>query len=78
MRFNLVFFLREALKNMRLNLLMTVTAVTTTAVCVLVLGIGMLVSAHVEGIIRQIGQSVSITAFFPDDATEQNMEETRR
>src|SRR5918911_407065 len=63
---------------MRLNLLMTVTAVTTTAVCVLVLGIGMLVSAHVEGIIRQIGQSVSITAFFPDDATEQNMEETRR
>ncbi len=78
MRFNLVFFLREAFKNMRLNLLMTVTAVTTTAVCVLVLGIGMLVSAHVEGIIRQIGQSVSITAFFPDDATEQNMEETRR
>jgi cell division transport system permease protein len=77
-RFNLVFFLREAFKNMRLNLLMTVTAVTTTAVCVLVLGIGMLVSAHVEGIIRQIGQSVSITAFFPDDATEQNMEDTRR
>ncbi len=78
MRFNLVFFLREAFKNMRLNLLMTVTAVTTTAVCVLVLGLGMLVNAHVEGIVYRVGQDVSITAFFPDDATEKKMEETRR
>ena len=77
MRFNLAFFLREAFKNMRLNLLMTMTAVTTTAVCVLVLGIAILVSAHVEGIVRQIGQDVSITAFFPDDMTEKKMEDIR-
>jgi cell division transport system permease protein len=76
-RFNLAFFLREAFKNMRLNLLMTMTAVTTTAVCVLVLGIAILVSAHVEGIVRQIGQDVSITAFFPDDMTEKKMEDIR-
>ena len=29
MRFNLGFFLAEALKNLRLNLLMSITAVTT-------------------------------------------------
>ncbi len=77
MRFNLGFFLREAFKNMRLNLLMTLTAVTTTAVCVLVLGVGMLVSAHVEGIIRQVGQDVAITAFFPDGTSEERVQEAR-
>jgi cell division transport system permease protein len=49
------FFLAEAFKNLRLNLLMSVTAVTTTAVCVLILGIGLLVDAHVEGIVRNVG-----------------------
>ena len=71
MRFNLGFFLREAAKNMRLNALMSVTAVTTTAVCVLVLGVGLLVSAHVEGILREVGKDVAITAFFPEDVTRQ-------
>jgi cell division transport system permease protein len=77
MRFNLGFFLREAFKNMRLNLLMSVTAVTTTAVCVLILGIGMLVSAHVEGIIGLLGQGVAITAYFPDDASQEKMDQVR-
>ncbi len=72
------FFLREAFKNMRLNFLMSATAMTTTAVCVLVLGVGMLVSAHVEGIIRQVGQDVAITAFFPDDASQEEIDQVRR
>ena len=78
MRFNLGFFLREAAKNMRLNALMSVTAVTTTAVCVLVLGVGLLVSAHVEGILRGVGKDVAITAFFPEDVTRQQIDENRQ
>ena len=78
MRFNLGFFLREAAKNMRLNALMSVTAVTTTAVCVLILGAGLLVSAHVEGILRGIGQDVAITAFFPEDASRGEIDGARR
>ena len=77
MRFNLGFFLREAFKNMRLNLLMSVTAVTTTAVCVLILGAGMLISAHAQGVIRQIGQDVTLTAFFPSDISQEQVEEVR-
>src|ERR671921_449344 len=69
------FFAREAFKNLRLNLFMGATAVTTTAICVLILGIGMLVSGHVEGIIRQVGQDVAITAFFPDDASQEAIDE---
>ena len=69
------FFAREAFKNLRLNLFMGATAVTTTAICVLILGIGMLVSSHVEGIIRQVGQDVAITAFFPDDASQEAIDE---
>jgi cell division transport system permease protein len=77
MRFNWGFFVREALKNMRLNLLMSVTAVTTTAVCVLILGFGLLVSSHVEGVIRQVGEDVQITAFFPENATSERIDEAR-
>ncbi len=77
MRFNWGFFLREAFKNLRLNFLMSATAVTTTAVCVLMLGIGMLVSAHVQGLIGQVGQGVAITAFFPEDASQEEVDEAR-
>jgi len=75
MRFDLGFFLREAFKNMLLNPLMSITAVTTTAVCVLILGVGMLVNAHVEGIINRIGQDVTITAFFPEDVSQERADE---
>ncbi len=74
---NWEFFLREAFKNLRLNLLMSVTAATTTAVCVLILGVSLLVSAHVEEIIRQAGQDVAITAFFPDDTSQENIDTVR-
>jgi cell division transport system permease protein len=77
MRFSLVFFLREAFKNLRLNLLMSATAITTTAVCVLILGIGILVSAHIEGIIHKVGQDVAITAFFPENASQEEIDEAR-
>ncbi|MDP9458471.1 MAG: hypothetical protein CYG60_00985 [Actinobacteria bacterium] len=77
MRFNLGFFLREAAKNMRLNALMSITAVTTTAVCVLILGVGLLFSAHVESLIRQVGKDVAITAFFPENAPREQVDEAR-
>jgi cell division transport system permease protein len=72
---NLGFFLAEAFKNLRLNLLMSATAVTTTAVCILILGIGLLVDAHVEGIVRNVGQDVAITAFFPEDVGQERIDE---
>src|SRR5918998_3083496 len=75
MRFDLGFFLREAFKNTLLNPLMSITAMTTTAVCVLILGVGMLVNAHVEGIINRIGQDVTITAFFPEDVSQERADE---
>ena len=72
---NLGFFIAEAFKNLRLNLLMSVTAVTTTAVCILILGTGLLVDAHVEGIVRNVGQDVAITAFFPEDVDQERIDE---
>jgi cell division transport system permease protein len=70
MRFNLGFFLREALKNIRLNLLMSITAITTTFICILVLGVGLLVSSHVEGIIGSVREDVGVEAFVPPDASD--------
>jgi cell division transport system permease protein len=77
MRFNFGFFLREALKNIRLNLLMSITAITTTFICILVLGVGLLVSAHVEGIIGSVREDVSVEAFFPTDASQQEIDKVR-
>ena len=71
MRFNPGFFLAEAFKNMRLNLLMSITAVTTTFICILVLGVGLLVSSHVEGIIGTVRDDVSVEVFMPGRGEEE-------
>ncbi len=77
MRFNLSFFLREAMKNIRLNLLMSITAITTTFICILVLGVGLLVSSHVEGVIGSVREDVSVEAFFPPDTSQEEIDEVR-
>ncbi|HJQ29942.1 MAG TPA: permease-like cell division protein FtsX [Rubrobacter sp.] len=71
MRFNLGFFLAEAFKNIRLNLLMTITAVTTTFICILVFGLGLLVSAHIQGVIGSVREDVSVEAFMPNASSEE-------
>jgi cell division transport system permease protein len=78
MRFNTGFFLREALKNIRLNLLMSITAITTTFICILVLGVGLLVSSHIEGLIGSVREDVTVEAFIPPDASEERVAEIRR
>jgi cell division transport system permease protein len=71
MRVNPGFFFAEALKNIRLNLLMTITAVTTTFICILVFGLGLLVSAHIQGIIGSVREDVSVEAFMPNATSEE-------
>ncbi len=66
MRFNLGFFIAEAFKNVRLNLLMSITAVTTTFICVLVFGMGLLVSSHVDGIVGSVRKEVTVEVFLPN------------
>jgi cell division transport system permease protein len=73
MRFNPGFFLVEALKNLRLNLIMSFTAVTTTFICVLIFGLCLLVSAHIQSIIGSVREDVSVEAFMPN-ATSQEVE----
>jgi cell division transport system permease protein len=71
MRFNLGFFLAEALKNLRLNMLMSITAVTTTFICILVFGLGLLVSAQIQGVIGSVREDVSVEAFMPNASSEE-------
>src|SRR4028118_1370724 len=66
MRFNLGFFLAEAFNNIRLNVLMSITAMTTTFICILVFGIGLLVSSHVDGIVGSVRQDVTVEVFLPN------------
>jgi len=65
------FLLAEALKNIRLNLLMAITAVTTTFICILVFGLGLLVSSHIQGIIGSVREDVSVEAFMPNDTRQE-------
>ncbi len=66
MRFNLGFFFAEAFKNIRLNVLMSITAVTTTFICILVFGMSLLVSSHVDGIVGSVRQDVTVEVFLPN------------
>jgi cell division transport system permease protein len=75
-RFNFGFFLREAFKNIRLNLLMSITAITTTIICILVLGVGLHASSHVEGVIGSVREDVSVEAYFPPDASQEEIDGT--
>ncbi|MGB3633030.1 MAG: permease-like cell division protein FtsX [Rubrobacteraceae bacterium] len=77
MKLNLGFSLREAFKNMRLNLLMSLTAITTTFICLLVLGTALLVSGHVEGLISVVRKDVSVEAFFVQGASQEKIDEVR-
>jgi cell division transport system permease protein len=74
---NLGFFLREALKNLRLNLLMSVTAATTTVICVLILGLGLVTYGHIGAFLDSIGRDISMTAYFPEDFSSERVEEVR-
>jgi cell division transport system permease protein len=76
MRFNLGFFMREAFKNIRLNLLMSITAITTTFICIVVLGVAWLVSAHVGGVTASVREDVSVEAYFPPDASQEEIDGT--
>ena len=71
MRFNPGFFLVEALKNLRLNLLMSITAVTTTFICILIFGLCLLVSAHIQSIIGSVREDVSVEAFMPNATSQE-------
>lgn len=77
MKLNLGFSLREAFKNMRLNLLMSLTAITTTFICLIVLGSALLVSGHVEGLISVVRKDVSVEAFFVQDTSQEKIDEVR-
>jgi cell division transport system permease protein len=76
MRFNFGFFMREAFKNIRLNLLMSITAITTTFICIVVLGVAWLVSAHVGGVTASVREDVSVEAYFPPDASQEEIDGT--
>lgn len=75
MRFNFGFFVKEAFRNIRLNILMSLTAVTTTFICILVLGVGLLVSSHIESVIGSVQQDVSIEWYLPNDVSEERVTE---
>jgi cell division transport system permease protein len=76
MRFNFGFFMSDPFKNIRLNLLMSITAITTTFICIVVLGLGLLVSSHVEGVIGSVREDVSVEAYFPPDTSQQETDAT--
>ena len=77
MRLNFAFFAREAFNNISRNFLMAITAITTTFICILVLGVGLSASSYVEGIVGSVREDVTVEAFLPPDATEERIDELR-
>ena len=78
MKFSPGLFIREAVKNIRLNLLMSLTAATTTFICILILGLGLMVSAHILSIINSVNQDVTIQAFFDPGTSQKKMDAAKK
>src|SRR5918912_3876064 len=56
---------------------MSITAITTTFVCILVLGVGLLVSSYVGSVIGSVREDVSVEAFFPPNASQKEIDKVR-
>lgn len=78
MRLDPYFFIGEAVNSIRANLLMNITAATTTFVCLLILGVSLVLGAHVRGVISSVEEDVGVSAFFPLEATSEDMEQMTR
>ena len=69
------YFTREATTNLRRNKLMTVAAMLTAAVALLLLGGVLIVGDFVRGITGQIEEQVEVSVFLMDDITEQQTDD---
>ena len=69
------YFTREAATNLRRNKLMTVAAMLTAAVALLLLGGVLIVGDFVRGITGQIEEQVEVSVFLMDDITEQQTDD---
>src|SRR5215204_306038 len=56
---------------------MSVTAATTTVICVLILGLGLLTYGHAGAFLDSIGRDISMTAYLPEDFSSERIEEVR-
>ncbi len=64
------YFVREATTNLRRNKLMTVAAVLTAAVSLLLLGGVLTLESFVKSITRQIEDQIEVSVFLTDDITD--------
>src|SRR5215208_2966607 len=56
---------------------MSVTAATTTVICVFILGLGLLTYGHAGAFLGSIGRDISMTAYVPEDFSSERIEEVR-
>src|SRR5437763_158884 len=71
------YFVREASMNLRRNKLMTMAAILTAAVSLLLLGGVLTLGAFVASITHQIENQVEVSVFLNDNITHQQQDDVR-
>ncbi len=69
-----LYSIRQGFKNLRKNRMFTVASVGTIAACLFLFGLFYFVAGNFQHMIRNIGTSVSITAFFEEGISEEQIE----
>lgn len=72
------FFFSEAFDSLRRNYFMTIAAVLTVLLSLVVLGTGLVLAANVDGLLRDLKNKVEISVYLFDSATTDQIEELQK
>jgi len=67
---NSVYFIREAFISLARNKLLTFAAVSTVAICILILGIAILIGINASSFLNRLESDIEIVAFLDKELTE--------
>ncbi len=66
---NIIYFIREALKSLRRNTLLTFATISTASICILILGIALLITMNASQFMHKLESDVEIVAYLEKDVT---------
>lgn len=78
MRFsNIIYFIKEALKSLKRNTLLTFATISTVSICILILGIAVLITMNASQFMNKLESDVEIIAYLEKDATGTQIAEVK-
>ncbi|NLJ71696.1 MAG: ABC transporter permease [Syntrophomonadaceae bacterium] len=66
---NIIYFIKEAMKSLRRNTLLTFATISTASICILILGIAVLITMNASQFMNKLESDVEIIAYMEKDTS---------